>query len=228
MDLGTLKSTVAGNIARLRKAAGLTQAEVAEKLNYSDKAVSKWERGESMPDVATMVQLSTLFGVTLNDLVGQTSRAPEEETGRHAPTIRVRKTVVAALASILVWFIALLVFVILSYCGVHGGWIGFVAAVPVNAIVLLSLLSAWRFFRLNKLLISVLIWGILALIVIIFKTFAQISLLRVFLLGIPAQLATLLWFRLYRKEPKEETSHGQETAAQSDSGAEAGHDDQAD
>lgn len=223
MDLGTLKSTVAGNIVRLRKAAGLTQAEVAEKLNYSDKAVSKWERGESMPDVATMVQLSTLFGVTLNDLVGQTSRAPEE-TGRHVPTIRVRKTVVAALSSILVWFIALLVFVILSYCGVHGGWIGFVAAVPVNAIVLLSLLSAWRFFRFNKLLISVLVWGILALIVIIFQTFAKISLHKVFLLGIPAQLAILLWFRLYRKEPKEESSHGQETAAQSDSGAEAGHD----
>lgn len=226
MDLGTLKSTVAGNIVRLRKAAGLTQAEVAEKLNYSDKAVSKWERGESMPDVATMVQLSTLFGVTLNDLVGQTSHAPEE--GRHAPTIRVRKTVVAALSSILVWFIALLVFVILSYCGVHGGWIGFVAAVPVNAIVLLSLLSAWRFFRFNKLLISVLVWGILALIVIIFRTFAKISLLKVFLLGIPAQLAILLWFRLYRKEPKEESTHGQETASQIDSGAEEGHDGRAD
>ena len=49
-----LKQTVANNIAQLRKSKGLTQLELAERLNYSDKAVSKWERGEGLPDVLVL------------------------------------------------------------------------------------------------------------------------------------------------------------------------------
>ena len=49
-----LKLTVARDLADCRRAAGLTQLQLAEKLNYSDKAVSKWERGESLPDVAVL------------------------------------------------------------------------------------------------------------------------------------------------------------------------------
>ena len=63
------KSTVAKNIVRLRQASGMTQAELAAKLNYSDKAVSKWERGESMPDVAVLSKIADLFQVSLDWLV---------------------------------------------------------------------------------------------------------------------------------------------------------------
>ena len=64
-----LKIRIGANIARLRKQSRMTQAELAERLNYSDKAVSKWERAESMPDVLTLVQLAELFDVTVNDLL---------------------------------------------------------------------------------------------------------------------------------------------------------------
>ena len=47
----------------------LTQIELAEKINYSDKAVSKWERGESIPDVSVLLELSKLFGVSIDFLV---------------------------------------------------------------------------------------------------------------------------------------------------------------
>ena len=69
MDDEKIKARIGSNIASFRKAAGLTQAGLAEKLNYSDKAISKWERGESVPDVLTLMQLSSLFGVTVDALV---------------------------------------------------------------------------------------------------------------------------------------------------------------
>ena len=71
-----LKPVIAKNIADLRVAHGFTQLELAEKLNYSDKAVSKWERGESLPDVTVLKQISDLFGVTLDYLVNK-EHAPE-------------------------------------------------------------------------------------------------------------------------------------------------------
>ena len=64
-----LKRLVADNITMYRKANGLTQIQLAEKLNYSDKAVSKWERGESLPDLYILMQIVDMFGITLNDLV---------------------------------------------------------------------------------------------------------------------------------------------------------------
>ena len=63
-----MKTIIAKNIIRLRKNANLTQAELAEKLSYTDKAVSKWERGESIPDVIVMKQLADLFQVRVDDL----------------------------------------------------------------------------------------------------------------------------------------------------------------
>lgn len=64
-----IRETVAKNISQYRKDSGLTQFELSEKINYSDKSISKWERGEGIPDVPTLMQLSEIFGVTINDLV---------------------------------------------------------------------------------------------------------------------------------------------------------------
>ena len=71
-DAETLKLTIGKNIAEYRKLAKLSQIEFAEKLNYSDKAISKWERGESIPDVLTLVQLAELFEISVNALLGNT------------------------------------------------------------------------------------------------------------------------------------------------------------
>ena len=62
----TGREIIAENIVTLRKNAGLTQAELAERLNYSDKAISKWERAEAVPDVLVLAQLAELFGVTVD------------------------------------------------------------------------------------------------------------------------------------------------------------------
>ena len=77
MDDEKLKLQIGSNIASYRKRANLTQAGLAEKLNYSDKAVSKWERGESVPDVITLVQLASQFDITVNDLLADPNALPD-------------------------------------------------------------------------------------------------------------------------------------------------------
>lgn len=209
-----LKNQLGMNLVMYRKRSGLTQARLAEQLNYSDKAVSKWERGESMPDMVTLVQLAELFEVSLDDLIRDPNEIPENTGGPigHAMEAAVEKTlkrkankrVILGLSSLLVWFVALLVFVVVSSLDISRSWIAFLYAIPADAIVQLSLRSAWRDFRWNKTLISILMWGGLLSLYVSLKLFVHVDIWKLFLLGIPGQLAVLLWFRMYAKSSKEE------------------------
>ena len=209
-----LKNQLGANIVMYRKRSGLTQAKLAERLNYSDKAVSKWERGESMPDVLTLVQLAELFDVKVDDLIRDPEEIPENTGGRieHVMEAAVEKTlkrkankrVILSLSSLLVWFVALLVFVVVSSLDIPRSWIAFLYAIPADAIVQLSLRSAWGDFRWNKTLISILMWGGLLSLYASLKLFVHVDIWKLFLLGIPGQLAVLLWFRMYTKSSKEE------------------------
>ena len=207
-----LKYQLGANIAAFRKHNGLTQAGLAEKLNYSDKAVSKWERGESMPDVLTLVQLAELFGITVNDLLTDPDALPENPgkveqvmtmAVEKAMKRKANKRIILGLSSLLVWFVALLLFVILSSLDIPKSWIAFVYAIPADAIVCLSLRSAWHDFRHNQILVSLIMWGGLLSIYMTLLLFFGINIWKLFLLGIPGQLAIFLAFR-FRKADKEE------------------------
>ena len=212
-----LKYQLGCNIAANRKRCGLTQARLAEQLNYSDKAVSKWERGESMPDVLTLVQLAEQFGVTVDELLRDPNEIPAHESGpiEQAMEVAVEKTlkrkankkIILWLSSLLVWFVALLIFVIVSSLDIPRSWIAFLYAIPADAIVQLSLRSAWRDFRWNKTLISVIMWGGLLSLYASLKLFVHVDIWKLFLLGIPGQVAVLLWFRMYAKTAREDR-HG--------------------
>lgn len=214
MDDEKLKKQIGANIASYRKRLGLTQAGLAEKLNYSDKAVSKWERGESAPDVQTLVQLAELYQVTVNDLLVDPNELPENPgtvervMGKAVEKTLKRKAdkkIILGLASLLVWFIALLIFVVLSSLELPKSWLAFIYAIPADAIVMLSLRSAWKDFRWNQALISLIVWGSLLSIYMTLLVFLDLNLWRMFLLGIPGQVAIFLWFRLYRRAPKEDS-----------------------
>ncbi len=208
-----LKNQLGANIVAYRKISGLTQAKLAQQLNYSDKAVSKWERGESVPDVLTLVQLADLFGVTVNDLLADPNELPEE-LGKVEQVMekavektlkrKANKNIILMLSSVLVWFVALFIFVVLSSLNIHRSWLAFFYAVPANAIVLLSLRSAWHDFRWNRSLVSIIMWGSILSLYATFKVLFDWNIWKMFLLGIPGQIAIVLWFRLYRKSPKEE------------------------
>ena len=204
-----MRAILGANIVSYRKRQGLTQAGLAEKLNYSDKAVSKWERGESVPDVLTLVQLSELFGVTVNDLLADPNRLPEETgvvVGKMEKAVektlkrKADKQSILGLSSLLVWFVALLIFVIVSTLGIEKTWMAFIYAIPANAIVMLSLLSAWHDFRWNKTLIYIIMWGALLSLYMSLLLFAHVNVWKLLLLGVPGQLAVFLWFRMFRKQ----------------------------
>ena len=205
-----VKYRIGANIAAYRKREGLTQATLAEKLNYSDKAVSKWERGESIPDVLTLMQLAELFGTTVNDLVCDPNALPKNsdsklekamtQVSEKALKRKANKNVIQALSSTLVWFVALFSFVLLSSFPSLKQYscLLFFVAIPANAIVLLSLRSAWHDFRWNQMLISLIVWGSLLSIFMIIYTVYHYNFWKIFLLGIPGQIAIFLWFRMFR------------------------------
>ena len=64
-----IKPTIAKNLSFFRKQSGLTQAELAEKLNYSDKAVSRWEHGDTLPDINVLYQLCDFYGIDMTYIV---------------------------------------------------------------------------------------------------------------------------------------------------------------
>ena len=207
-----LKHQIGANISAYRKREGWTQAQLAEKLNYSDKAVSKWERGESVPDVLILADLAELYGITVNDLLVDPNALPEQ-TGavQHAMEQVVEKTLkrkankntILQLSSVLVWFVALLIFVVLDTVGVPYSYLAFFYAIPADAIVMLSLRSAWQDFRWNRALVSVLAWGALLSLYMTLLILAQFNAWKIFLLGIPGQAAILLWGRLFRSDRRE-------------------------
>ncbi len=206
MEDDKLKYQIGLNIATYRKRAGMTQAGMAELLNYSDKAVSKWERGESVPDVLTLAALAQRLGVTVNDLLADPKEA-EKVLEPEKPRKKANRRVIQCLSSLLVWFVALFVYVVLPTVVAPYSWLVFCYAVPINAIVLLSLRSAWKKFSWNKWLISVIMWGCLGSIYLTVVLFSQYRPWKIFLLGIPGQAAILLWFHMFfpvkNEEPKE-------------------------
>ena len=221
MDDEKLKYQIGANIAAYRKQAGLTQAGLAEKLNYSDKAVSKWERGESVPDVLTLVVLAEQFGITVNDLLKDPNELPGNpgtlekamtQVSEKALKRKANKNVILALSSTLVWFVALLAFVLLSSFDFLEKYscLLFFYAIPANAIVLLSLRSAWHDFRWNQGLITVIVWGSLLSIYVTLLVAFSYNFWEIFLLGIPGQIAIFLWFRMFRpaKDAEEEKHNG--------------------
>ena len=221
MDAEKLKLQIGANIASYRKRSGLTQAGLAEKLNYSDKAVSKWERGESIPDVLTLMQLAEQFEITVANLLEDPNALPEQTTpfqqamghvSEKALKRKANKSIILSLSSLLVWFVALLIYVLFSSFHVPYSWLAFFYAIPANCIVLLSLRSAWRDFRWNRALISGIVWGSLAAIHATLLTLLNFNMWKIYLLGILGQIAILLWFRMFRPTGKEDP-HGQDSAA---------------
>ena len=210
------KRVVAANLSALRKENGLTQLQLAEQLHYSDKAVSKWERGESLPDLAVMKQLADFYGITLDDFMltpeqrsEQAERTAEPEP-EPLPTsdapdepqlLRRRKTnrlIIAGMAAMLVWLIASMIFVILDTIlpELEYAPFLFIYAAPVTAIVVLVFNSIWFNPRWNYAIISFLVWSTLAALFFTFLMLNGIRIWKLFLIGIPAQLIILLWSRL--------------------------------
>ena len=188
------RAAVAANLTRLRTAAGLTQSELGDKLNYSDKSVSKWERGDAVPDVFVMKQIADIYGVTVDYLLqphdgNEDAPLPVGEDADYSTTI------ITTVSILGIWTVALLIFVILWLTG-SIVWQIFVYAIPISLITLLVLHSIWRGGRWNQYIIAALV---LSVILTVYLSLLPSNPWQLFLLAIPAELVVFLSFRIKRR-----------------------------
>ncbi|MBQ9732856.1 MAG: helix-turn-helix transcriptional regulator [Clostridia bacterium] len=195
-----IKNILAKNISSLRQMHNMTQAELGERLNYSDKAVSKWERGESVPDISVLVEIAELFGVTLDSLVkgGNMKVAVNENKSEE---VKYNRRAIAYISESVSFLVAIFAFIITTLIigKTTFQWLYFVYALPVMFIVKLVFNSVWFNPRRNYLIISALMWSILAAVHITFLYFG-IDVALVYLIGVAGQAVIVLWS--FIKKPK--------------------------
>ena len=182
----------------LRRAKGLTQIELGEKINYSDKTISKWEKGDSCPNVEAVYRHAKFYDVSVDDLLSADFK--NESAGNAARRQRrYSKLIISCLAVIAVWIIATVIFSVSLINATPAPWTVFVSAMPVSAVVVLVFNSMWGNTRYNYLIISILLWTLLASIFLGALEYARI-LWVIFLIGIPIQISIVLW-SLLKKRP---------------------------
>lgn len=192
MQEDALRNAIARNIAFFRKNGGHTQAELAEKLNYSDKSVSKWERAEGVPDIYVLTQIAELYQVSVNDLI----RLDEPQLPCRKP-----KVLILLLSLGLVWLAAtVLFFALMLLCpGMPGKWLCFLYAVPVSGIILTVFTCLWWQLWKRCISVSVIIWG---LAVCIHLTLNLPVSYMIYVVAGVVQLLFILWFLLLSRQKR--------------------------
>ncbi len=194
-----IKENLAKNLMLYRKANNLTQLDLAQKLNYSDKAVSKWERGESVPDLYILKKIADFYGVTIDMLISE----PTKEVLPKNNSRKIKRTAILLCSTGLVWLVAVLCFAMINliFPSITHTWLSFFYAIPITFILLLVFTAVWKKPWLNTLSISLLIWSILLAVFITLLCVLPTppkTLWMIFLIGIPLQALTLFYF-MYRK-----------------------------
>lgn len=181
-----IKEIVGENLQLLRKERKLTQLEVAEIFGYSDKAISKWENGDTLPDLETLYRISLFYGVTLDFLIQE----GDEKTREQFRIKTSNKISIVCLLVSLIWMIATIIFVWLGLINDIWPWQVFAWSVPVSCLLLLYLNHLWGRRVYIFYIMTVLIWS---LITSCYLQFLAYNLWPLFILGIPAQISLLLW-----------------------------------
>lgn len=182
-DEATLRKTVAKNIAQYRKAHHDTQLDLATKLNYSDKSVSKWERGESLPDVYILSQIAELYGVSVSALIGEIQPPRKSKPHYHM--------FILLLSLALTMAVATLLFSMFMICKVdYPAWMFFVYALPVCSIICIVFTSLWWGILWQGVSVSALIW---TLGLSLYLSFELENVSLIFLVCAALQVLTLLW-----------------------------------
>ena len=198
--MNDLKQIIANNITTLRKVKNLTQLEFATELNYSDKAISKWERAESIPDVIVLKQIADLFGVTVDYLLKEHSADEKLIVIKNKTSSNgLNKIPLSLLSASPIWIIATIIFTLISIFTGKYVWYVFYISVPLTILMFIIFNTLWGNRRNNYIIVSFFVWSILACI---YLCLIKFNLWQLFILGIPAQLAIILWSSLKFKIKK--------------------------
>ena len=190
MEIAEMKQNVARNIYYLRTANNMTQSELAAKLNYSDKAVSKWERAEGAPDVFVLHQIGEIFGVSVDYLL---SRHSEQEKKPDTKPVRNLKKQISSTVFWGIIAVAVVLSVILYLTTGVIYWHIFIYSVPITCIVQIVLSAVWWRGRGSFIFTSLLVWSILLTVYV--SLFSR-NYWQIFFIGVPAQIIVFLAYRM--------------------------------
>ncbi len=179
-----VNGVIANNLVNLRKRSGLTQLQLAEKLNYSDKAISRWEKGEALPNIGVLLSLAEFYGVKIQDIV-----YPQKVVEPKKSKNRLRALMVL-LSSTLVWLIATIVYVVLSYIeGIQNEWFSFIIALPVFFLVITIFFAVWKNNLFASIFASLLVWSFILMISLVLEEY---QIWMVYIIGLPLQIVIVL------------------------------------
>ena len=196
MEEERIRNNIAKNITAYRKRCNLTQSQLAEKINYSDKAVSKWERGEGIPDTLVLLKMCEIFDVTLNDIIS-------DKVKKQQPFFLRNRIIVTVLSCGLVALVATIIFVILNMVIPNNdfSWLTYIFALPPMFIVLIVFTAIWGNKILTVLSISGLIWTCCLSIYFILSLLNAFSnAWLIFIIGIPLQILFLIFFSIEKRQ----------------------------
>lgn len=194
-----LNQIFAENLIKLRKSKKITQLELSEKLHYSDRNISKWENGTSLPTCDTLKELASFFGVSMDYFFEEHNKVEmlsNEDDGRRLKLIIIGLAMFGALFVSVVCFVSFYNFFNVS-------WLSFVWGIVLCSIIGIIFTSIW-FNRSHYLFlfISLLVWTGIAASYLTVLMVNNLNLWYLFFVGIPPQLAIFVWSRMpiYRKK----------------------------
>lgn len=181
-DKNILISNIAHNITYYRKQLNMTQLELAEKLNYSDKSVSKWERAEGTPDVFVLNELASFFGVTLDQFVNKRKTPPKKKRNIQ---------VIAIFYALIVWVVMIAAFSLLTMFKVnYDNWKLFIYAIPMFSLVMLIFNIVYKKVCWIYLYMTISIWTLALSLTLIF---AKIESYLVYIVAVPIYLSLIVF-----------------------------------
>lgn len=192
-----LKQNVSKNIASLRKEKGLTQAELAKALNYSDKSVSKWERGDGIPDVFVLQKTAEFFDVTLNDIISEKIVLPKKKKKPYLTS----RIIIPLLSVGLVFLVFSLIFLALEIFAENlpKTWLAFIVAIPVSCIPLIVFSMLWWELPQRFVCVTALVWSTVLALCLAFETD---TVNFVVITAAIFQILVILWFILRFRSKK--------------------------
>ena len=205
-----LRSIIAANICELRTDAGLTQMKLADILNYSDKAVSKWERGEAIPDITVLKSIADYFGVGVDYLLEQEHGERTDRAREFVIARKKNRIFIACISVLLVFLVATVAFSVLTSIGaISAPWIMYIYALPVSSTLILVFNCVWGRRKLNYLIVTLLMWTAILSAYLTLLIFLDINFWLLFVIGAPMQVILLFLpgisfvkYRTDRRKPR--------------------------
>lgn len=192
-----LKQTIASNLIAYRKQAHLTQQQLAEKINYSDKAVSKWERGEGVPDVLVLKQIADIYGITVNDFLYV---HPDKPKKLRLKDFWAKRWLITLLSAGLVFLVATIVTVVWWMIAPQDGAVvvkfAYLTAIPIALIVTLVFSCVWGKLWMRCVVVTALIWTLCLLLHLAINIVQDSFAWMIYLIGAALQVLVILWYTL--------------------------------